>query len=439
MDATVAAAALASRQVQAFCWLRQQTPPCPWDWQVPGSALHGFYGAQVMQTPGDALKHLIQAMEGFPHENSQRIVNDLLVELPPARRDATILAAVAGAGELAMLQLLRSQNSPYPWDATACAAAAEAGHLQVLMYLRSHSPPCPWDAESCRKACFYDRLDILRWLRGQGCPWTSACCEETLQRTQPDNATAAAKQTFAWLRSQDPPCPWSPECCLLSSKSGLVALLKKPCGGSPRVWTREDCRRASQQSLEEVLADLAQANWKSVSCPASPALKKLVLYYIDKLKRADELGLSTYLVGWLRSRPDLCALVTARRQLDVLKWLFHIPSQQQHASQQLSIALQTAAHLQQLHTVQFLLHTLQHPLTQAEASMESWYVVTKLVRWARRQEPSDSTSSQDSGNQLGQQGPIRGLLRMLADLEPVLVQQIASDALLYPIEARHDA
>lgn len=212
------------------------------------------------------------------------------------------------------------------------------------------------------------------------------------------------------------------------SRSGLLAVLKQPCGvsgGSPSLWTREHCRQASQQTHKQVLADLATEDWASVQPWASSEL-------LMQLKAAKQSQIN--LMGYLLSQPDLCGMIAARGQLDVLKWMFHQPSQQQHAAPQISTALQTAAHLNQTHIVRYLLPCRGQPLTLQDMSVESWYVVMHLVRWARSHASSNSESSSDSNGPL-LANPISGLLRQLLDLEPELAQQIASYALLSPPEA----
>ena len=180
----------------------------------------------------------------------------------------------------------------------------------------------------------------------------------------------APRRTLAWLRNQDPPRPWSPEYCVLSSKSGLLAVVKQPFRGSSRVWTREHCQQAAKQSDDEVLAELAKADWESVRSAASSKL-------LQELNYGPEYPAS--LQTLLSHKPDLSAMNAARGQLDVLKWLMHQPSQQQHASSHFLKALQTAAHCNQLQVVQHLLQDCRLRPTSVKQSVESWYVFTSLV------------------------------------------------------------
>ena len=129
--------------------------------------------------------------------------------------------------------------------------------------------------------------------------------------------------------------------------------------------------------------------------------------------------------------------MAARGQLDVLKWLCHLPSQQPHAIPLISRALQSAAQRNQAHVVQYLLRSLPCPLNlnSTALSVEAWHVFTSLVRWARRRTACHSETSLACDALQGPIPPIQGLLRHLADLPPDLVQRIACDGLLCPTEA----
>ena len=69
-------------------WLRQQSPPCPWN------------------------------------------------------RDTTSHAAATGSLEI--LQWARSQDPKCPWNEDTCDGASQRGHLETLKWCRQQDPPCPW-------------------------------------------------------------------------------------------------------------------------------------------------------------------------------------------------------------------------------------------------------------------------------------------------------
>ena len=148
VDATATAEALANKQIEAFCWLRQLDPPCPWDWRVPGWVLNQY---PQRQSPRNALRHLFEAMEGVAPDKFQNIILGLLKGLPDVQKAyiaTNIIDAVAASGHEAIMELLQTSCLNLPCDATIFAAAAGAGCTPMLQYLRSLDPPCPWDAHS---------------------------------------------------------------------------------------------------------------------------------------------------------------------------------------------------------------------------------------------------------------------------------------------------
>ena len=73
----------------------------------------------------------------------------------------------AKAGQLPMLQYLRSMKPPYPWNELTYAYAAENGHLDVLQWARSQPEPCPWNWRTCAHAAANGHLEMLQWARSQ--------------------------------------------------------------------------------------------------------------------------------------------------------------------------------------------------------------------------------------------------------------------------------
>ena len=58
-----------------------------------------------------------------------------------------------------------------------CLSASGNGNLEILQWLRAQDPPGPWSEDCCGLAAKNGHLNILQW-----------------------------------LRSQDPPCPWTEDC-----------------------------------------------------------------------------------------------------------------------------------------------------------------------------------------------------------------------------------
>ena len=87
-----------------------------------------------------------------------------------------LLLSSARNGQLRVLQWL--QNAPGPEKGRKpvleqeCAEfAAQAGHVEVLEWLRSQDPPCPWSGFTAMKAAVHGHLDCLKCLRKHGCPF----------------------------------------------------------------------------------------------------------------------------------------------------------------------------------------------------------------------------------------------------------------------------
>lgn len=127
----------------------------------------------------------------------------------------TLCTAAADAGQLAILQTLRTRG--LHWDAATPAAAARGGHTHVIEWLRAQVPPCPWDADVCFEAACAGQLPTLQYLRTlqPPAPWCGASC------------LAAALQgdlnVLVWLRQQQPPCPWA--CGITAAASGKPEVL----------------------------------------------------------------------------------------------------------------------------------------------------------------------------------------------------------------------
>ena len=51
-----------------------------------------------------------------------------------------------------------------------CLSASGNGHLEILQWLRSQDPPCPWTEVFCLIAAQNGHLEILQWIRAQDPP-----------------------------------------------------------------------------------------------------------------------------------------------------------------------------------------------------------------------------------------------------------------------------
>ena len=88
-------------------------------------------------------------------------------------------------------------------DKCFCTYAADGGHLDVLKWLRSQDPPCPWSEATCAEAASNGQLDVVKWLRSQNPP-----CPWN-EWTTYFAAENGHFDVLKWLHSQNPPCPWN--------------------------------------------------------------------------------------------------------------------------------------------------------------------------------------------------------------------------------------
>jgi hypothetical protein len=101
-----------------------------------------------------------------------------------------------------------------------CSFAAKNGHLDVLKWLRSQDPPCPWSEYTCTHTAQNGHLEVLKWLRAQNPP----CPWD--KYTCAYAAKNGQLEVLKWLRSQDPPCPWDKWTCTWAAKNGDLEVLK---------------------------------------------------------------------------------------------------------------------------------------------------------------------------------------------------------------------
>ncbi len=172
-------------QLAILRWLRSLDPPCPWGYDMWGSAIYGgrpdvlqwllTHGQPALGTEYES-KSVSQAAARAGHLN--------VLELLRARDllrywDVQTCEAAAADGRLNVLEWLRAQDPPCPWDTKTCAvAAARGGHLSVLQWLAVYDPPCLWDVRTSHLAAYHGHLNVVQWLRAQDppCSWDEKTC-----------------------------------------------------------------------------------------------------------------------------------------------------------------------------------------------------------------------------------------------------------------------
>jgi len=125
-----------------------------------------------------------------------------IINYHPCPWDEGTCTLAATGGHLDVLKWLRSQDPPCPWGKGTCLEAAEGGHLDVLKWVRSQEPPCPWNEYTCCKAAYGGHLDVLK------CPWIGSWTSRAA-------ADGGHLDVLKWVRSQEPPCPWCKDVCIV--------------------------------------------------------------------------------------------------------------------------------------------------------------------------------------------------------------------------------
>ena len=146
-----------------------------------------------------------------------------------------------------------------------CNVAASYGHLDVLKWLRSQDPPCPWSDLTCSLAAANGHLHVLKWLRSQDPP-----CPWDVWAC----AEAAKKgrlDMLKFLRSQDPPCPWSEWTCAEAAMNGHLDVLKwLRSQDPPRPWGVNTCSVATIHGRLDLLKWLRSQDppcpWDEKTC-----------------------------------------------------------------------------------------------------------------------------------------------------------------------------
>lgn len=139
--------------------------------------------------------------------------------------DVITMAAIASAGNLELLKLVRAKGCP--WDTWTCVAAAKNGHLQLLQWLRAQG--CPWDRWTCTYAAESGHLVLLQWARENGCPWESDTCTQA--------AVMGELAVLQWAHAHG--CPWNYQVCAYAATLEILKWARE--NGAP--WDKAWCMR----------------------------------------------------------------------------------------------------------------------------------------------------------------------------------------------------
>lgn len=236
----------------------------------------------------------------------------------PWEHDACTRAAASGwldvleqllAPEFA---LFSCQQYLVPLDVTRIAA--EAGELEVLQFLRSHDPPYAWDSSIWPAAVRGRHSNMVQWLARLG---------PQLRPPMDEQACIAAAEgghlgLLKWLRAQEPPCPWDADACTTAVRQKNTAMVK---------WMRSSCQPCPADATAWEMA-IESDDWEmlcSLKCPHAEGQTVSNETYDEAAATGD-----LQLLEWLSRQPDpnghltskrMCELAARFGQLEALMWL----------------------------------------------------------------------------------------------------------------------
>ncbi len=130
-------------------------------------------------------------------------------------------------------------------DGDVLVTAVKLSDRSMIQWLRAQHPPPPWHASLCRAAVECENITMLGWLRSQDppCLWDESV-----------TAAAASRdiKILQWLRAQEPPCLWGPSTWAAAARSGKLEILTWLRDQDPPCPWDATCAEAaaSRQSLE---------------------------------------------------------------------------------------------------------------------------------------------------------------------------------------------
>ena len=174
----------------------------------------------------------------------------LTTDLPgiPCPDHQNFLLSVACFHGLPALKRFREEGDlpQHVWKGPGlCLLAAGQGDQAMLEWLRAQNPPAPLITELCKAAARKGHIRMLGWLRSQDPPCP---WDETVTAAGSDGSI------LQWLRAQDPPCPWGPSTCEAAvTRRDLETLKWLRAQDPPCPWDSSCCQTAAIYSNLEFL------------------------------------------------------------------------------------------------------------------------------------------------------------------------------------------
>ncbi|KAK9860404.1 hypothetical protein WJX84_008795 [Apatococcus fuscideae] len=154
------------------------------------------------------------------------------------------------------------ETLPMPWDESACLTAIQQNDVRLLMWLRTQDPPCPWSVDVSASG----HMDMLKWMRRQDppAPWCSKTCSQAAKHGHWD--------ILMWAREQNPPCPWDKTTCRAAAEEEDWEMLTWLRSQTPRCpwddWTATVAYEHGHMSVGAWFGELWQSSKKKLRPPA---------------------------------------------------------------------------------------------------------------------------------------------------------------------------
>lgn len=168
-----------------------------------------------------------------------------------------------------------------------CEAASQKGYLRVLKWLRSLDPPCPWSGMACRLAAEEGELEVLKWLWHQDPPRTRDLAVREIA------AERGHLDILTWLHAQGLLASeaWKTSCA--AARGGQVEVLKwLQSNDLPSISDKWTCTSAAAAGQLDLL------KWLRSQCPPCPWDLEECIEMASYNRRADVLR-------WLELMVDL--------------------------------------------------------------------------------------------------------------------------------------
>jgi hypothetical protein len=160
-----------------------------------------------------------------------KIFNWLRAQNPPCPVDENCCYFAVKNGDYETLKYLRNLNLLCPWDERCCEVACKNNDLEMLKYLRSQNPPCPWSAKCY--IMYDDDEDIeedWHYLHNEKSLINEDEDNESLDLNQEDSTLCITKDRLKILtylqKGESKPCPWDEKCCETFIEYQYIDLLK---------------------------------------------------------------------------------------------------------------------------------------------------------------------------------------------------------------------